>query len=430
LHPFSIRNLNWPYQADIKPNMMANLSKKQIVFIGRRNVGKSSLVNVFLGQDLSIVSEIPGTTTDPVRKSMELLPYGPVLLTDTAGIDDYGELGQKRISKTIKAISGADFAVVVIDATKTLSTEEYELLNYLDKISVPFVIAANKIELGINPELLDEIKLINAIHYEISCKLGVGIDSLKRKVIRMLPSNDEPPLIGDLVSQGDIVVLVVPIDLSAPKNRLILPQVQTIREALDEGTIVLVVKDSELRAALNSLKSKPALVITDSQAIMQVTAEVPEEIKLTTFSILMARHKADLKTLTRGLKTIDELKDGDKILIAEACSHHALEDDIGRAKIPAWLKTYTKKELQFEFVQGSDFPEALSQYRLIIHCGACMLSRKMMQMRLNEARLLDVPMVNYGILISFMHGAIPRALMPFGEAAHEWDKSNVKITIH
>lgn len=410
--------------------MMANLSKKQIVFIGRRNVGKSSLVNVFLGQDLSIVSEIPGTTTDPVRKSMELLPYGPVLLTDTAGIDDFGELGQKRISKTIKAISGADFAVVVIDATKTLSTEEYELLNYLDKISVPFVIAANKIELGINPDLLEEIKLLNAIHYEISCKLGVGIDSLKRKVIRMLPSDDEPPLIGDLVSKGDIVVLVVPIDLSAPKNRLILPQVQTIREALDEGTIVLVVKDSELKMALSSLKTKPDLVVTDSQAIMQVSAEVPEEIKLTTFSILMARHKADLKTLTRGLKRIDELQNGDKILIAEACSHHALEDDIGRVKIPAWLKSYTKKDLVFEFAQGSDFPEALSQYRLIIHCGACMLSRKMMQMRLNEARLLDVPMVNYGILISFMHGAIPRALMPFGEAAHEWDKSYVKLTIH
>ncbi len=410
--------------------MNVNLSKKQIVFTGRRNVGKSSLVNVFLGQDLSIVSDIPGTTTDPVRKSMELLPYGPVLLTDTAGIDDHGELGQKRISKTVKAISGADFAVVVLDATQTLSTEEYELLNYLDKISVPFVIAANKIELGINPQLLEEIKSIGAVHYEISCKLGVGIDTLKRKVIRMLPSDDDPPLIGDLVTQGDIVVLVVPLDLSAPQKRLILPQVQTIREALDEDTIVLVVKDKELRSALASLKTKPDLVITDSQAIMRVVDDVPEDINLTTFSILMARYKGDLKTFIKGLKKIDELQSGDKILIAEACSHHALEDDIGRVKIPGWLQNYTGKSLQFDFVQGQDFPESLSQYKLIIHCGACMLSRRMMQMRLNQARLMDVPIVNYGMLISYMHGAIPRALLPFGEAALEWVKNSVKVSIN
>ena len=416
--------------SELNLKMKNNLGKKQIVFVGRRNVGKSSLVNIFLGQDLSIVSEIPGTTTDPVRKSIELLPYGPVFLTDTAGIDDYGELGQKRISKTIKAISAADFAVFVVDATQTLSREEYELLNYLDKISVPFVIAANKIESGINPRLLEEIKSINAIHYEISCKLGVGIDTLKRKVIRMLPSDDEPPLIGDLVSQGDIVVLVVPIDLSAPRNRLILPQVQTIRQALDEGTIVIIAKDRELKSALASLRTKPDLIITDSQAIMQVADDVPDDIKLTTFSILMARHKGDLKTFIKGLKQIDVLQDGDKILIAEACSHHALEDDIGRVKIPGWLRGYTGKKLQFDFSQGQDFPESISQYKLIIHCGACMLSRKMMQMRLNEVRLMDVPIVNYGIIISYMHGAIPRALMPFGEASLEWVKNSVKVSIN
>lgn len=410
--------------------MKPNLSKKQIVFAGRRNVGKSSLVNVFLGQDLSIVSEIPGTTTDPIRKSMELLPYGPVLLIDTAGIDDYGELGQKRISKTIKSISGADFTVVVVDSTLTLSTEEYELLNYLDKISVPFVIAANKIELGINPELLEEIKLLNAVHYEISCKLGVGIDSLKRKVIRMLPSDDEIPLIGDLVSKGDIVVLVIPRDLSAPQKRLILPQVQTIREALDEDTIVVVVKDRELKSALASLRSKPDLIVTDSQVIMSVSADVPDDIKLTTFSILMARHKGDLKTFIKGLKRVDELQNGDKILIAEACSHHAPEDDIGSVKIPGWLRNYTGKDLKFEYTHGQDFPESLSQYKLIVNCRSCMLSRKMMQIRLNEARLMDVPIVNYGILISYMHGAIPRALLPFDEAVGEWEKSSQKIPIN
>lgn len=402
--------------------MALNLEKKQIVFVGRRNVGKSSLVNTFLGQDLSIVSNIPGTTTDPVKKSMELLPYGPVLLTDTAGIDDSGELGQQRISRTIKAISCADFAIVVLDATCTLSTEEYELLNYLDRISLPFVIAANKIELGINPDLLEEIRLLNAIHFEISCKLGIGIDTLKRKVIRLLPTDNEPPLVGDLVNQGDIVVLVVPIDLGAPSKRLILPQVQTIREALDEDTIVVVVKDKELRSALNSLKRKPDLVITDSQAIMRVAADVPEDIKLTTFSILMARHKGDLKTFIKGLKRVNELENNDKVLIAEACSHHAQEDDIGRVKIPRWLRLHTKKNLLIDFTQGSDFPETISQYKLIVHCGACMLSRKMMLMRLNEAHLMDVPIVNYGILISYMHGAIPRALLPFEEAMYEWGK--------
>ncbi|HKB87681.1 MAG TPA: [FeFe] hydrogenase H-cluster maturation GTPase HydF [Ignavibacteriaceae bacterium] len=410
--------------------MQTSLSKKQIVFVGRRNAGKSSLVNVFLGQDISIVSEIPGTTTDPVKKSMELLPYGPVMLIDTAGIDDFGELGQKRISRTIRAISGADFAVVVIDATKTLSTEEYELLNYLDKISIPFVIAANKIEMGINPRLLEEMQSINAIHYEISCKLGVGIDSLKRKVIRMLPSGDEPPLMGDLVSQGDIVVLVVPIDLGAPKNRLILPQIQTIREALDEDTIVVIAKDNELRRVLATLKSKPDLVITDSQAVIHVAADVPDDIMLTTFSILMARYKGDLKTFIKGLKRVNELQNGDRILIAEACSHHEQKDDIGTVKIPRWLRSHTGKNLQFDYSHGNDFPENLSQYRLIVHCSACMISRKMMQMRLNEASLMGVPIVNYGMLISYMNGAVPRALLPFGEAVYEWEKNNARVSVN
>lgn len=410
--------------------MALNLEKKQIVFVGRRNVGKSSLVNAFLGQDSSIVSDIPGTTTDPIRKSTELPPYGPVLLTDTAGIDDSGELGQKRISRTIKAISGADFAIVVLDATCRLSTEEYELLTYLDRISLPFVIAANKIEFGINSELLEELKLINAIHFEISCKLGVGIDTLKRKVIRMLPARNEPSLIEDLVSPGDIVIMVLPIDPAAPNKRLILPQVQAIREALDEKTIIMVVNDDEFRFALETLKRKPDLVISDSQVIEHVAADVPEDVKLTTFSVLMARNKGDLKTYIKGLKKINELENDDKVLIAEACFHHAPEDDIGRVKIPGWLRLHTRKNLLIDFVQGSDFPENLSKYKLIVHCDACMLSRKMMLMRLNEAHLMDVPVVNYGILISYMNGAIPRALIPFSEAAYEWEKIFQKTYTH
>ncbi|MHB1687484.1 MAG: [FeFe] hydrogenase H-cluster maturation GTPase HydF [Ignavibacteriaceae bacterium] len=403
-------------------NSIPNSERRHIAFVGRRNVGKSSLVNAFIGQDLCIVSEVAGTTTDPVKKAMELLPYGPIVLVDTAGIDDAGELGEKRISKTIKAISSADFAIVVLDAREKLSPKEWELVSYLNKISIPFVIAVNKIEYGVNPLLLSEIKWLNATHFEVSCAENVGVDVLKRRVVRMLPNETGPPLIGDLVSQGDVVVLVVPIDLGAPKGRLILPQVQTIREALDEDTIVIVAKDKELRSVLYNLKNPPDLVVTDSQAIMRVAADVPENIKLTTFSILMARHKGDLQTFVKGLRTVDQLHDGDKVLIAEACSHHAQEDDIGRVKIPRWLRLHTKKDLQFDVNSGIEFPDNLIDYKLIVHCGGCMLTRRAMQMRIKEAQILDIPVVNYGVLISYMHGAIPRALLPFAEAVEEWEK--------
>lgn len=403
-------------------NSVPNSERRHIVFVGKRNVGKSSLVNAFIGQDLCIVSEVAGTTTDPVKKAMELLPYGPIVLVDTAGIDDVGELGEKRISKTIKAITSSDFAIVVLEASQQLSPKEWELFSYLNKISIPYVIAVNKIEFGINQLLLSEIQWLNATHFEVSCAENVGIDALKRKVVRLLPNEIGPPLISDLVSQGDVVVLVVPIDLGAPKGRLILPQVQTIREALDEDTIVVVAKDKELRSVLYNLKNPPDLVITDSQAIMRAAADVPENVKLTTFSILMARHKGDLQTFVKGLRVIDELNDNDKILIAEACTHHAQEDDIGRVKIPRWLRSYTKKDLQFDVTSGLDFPNNLSDYKLIIHCGGCMLTRRAMKMRIKESQIFDIPIVNYGILISYMHGAIPRALLPFEEAIEEWEK--------
>jgi [FeFe] hydrogenase H-cluster maturation GTPase HydF len=402
-------------------NTTPNAERTHIVFIGRRNTGKSSLVNVFFGQEVSIVSEIPGTTTDPVSKAMELLPYGPVVLVDTAGIDDVGELGKKRINRTIKSISSADFAVVVLDARYPLTNEEVELFFHLSKLSLPYVVAVNKIEYGVNPELLRDLENLNLVHYEISCKENVGLEELRRRVIRKLPRDPAPPLIGDLVTQGSIVVLVVPVDSGAPKGRLILPQAQTIREALDEDTIAIVVKETELKSALNYLNVPPDLVVTDSQAIMKVAAVVPEKVKLTTFSILMARHKGDLPAFIRGLKRVEELKNGDKILIAEACSHHAQKEDIGRVKIPAWMRTHTQKDLVFEHKNGINFPEDLSEYKLIVHCGGCMLTRKMMQVRLNQIRLMDIPVVNYGVLISYMHGAIPRALLPFEEAVAEWN---------
>lgn len=407
-------------------NKVADSNRPHIAVVGRRNVGKSSLVNALLGQDLSIVSEVAGTTTDPVKKALELLPYGPVVLVDTAGIDDEGELGRQRISKTIKILSSSDFALVVVDARETLQSKELELFAYLDKLQINYIVAVNKIEFGVNPELLDELKELRIVHFEVSCKEKAGIDELKRKMIRLLPSDNEPPLVSDIVSQGDVIVLVVPIDLGAPKGRLIMPQVQTIREALDEDTIVVVCKDKELRSTLDNLKNYPDLVITDSQAIMRVAADVPEKVKLTTFSILMARHKGELPIFVRGLRRVEELQNGDKVLVAEACSHHAQEDDIGTVKIPRWLRNHTRKDLQIDVIHGHDFPDNLTDYKLIVHCGGCMLTRRAMQTRINEAKLMDVPIVNYGVLISYMHGAIPRALLPFEEAIAEWEKVKIK----
>jgi [FeFe] hydrogenase H-cluster maturation GTPase HydF len=407
-------------------NKVADSNRPHIAIVGKRNVGKSSLVNALLGQDLSIVSEVAGTTTDPVKKAFELLPYGPVVLVDTAGIDDEGELGQKRISKTIKILSSSDFALVVVDAREKLQSKELELFAYLDKLSINYIVAVNKIEFGINPELLIDLKELRIVHFEVSCKEKAGIGDLKRKMIRLLPQDSEPPLVSDIISKGDVIVMVVPIDPGAPKGRLILPQVQTIREALDKDTIVIVCKDKELRSTLDNLKNYPDLVITDSQAIMRVAADVPEKVKLTTFSILMARHKGELPIFVRGLRRVEELQNGDKILIAEACSHHAQEDDIGTIKIPRWLKNHTKKELEIDVIHGHDYPDNLSDYKLIVHCGGCMLTRRAMQTRINEAKLMDVPIVNYGVLISYMHGAVPRALLPFEEAIAEWEKINAK----
>ena len=401
-------------------NRVAKAERVHIAIVGKRNVGKSSLINGLTNQELSIVSDIAGTTTDPVSKAVELLPYGPVVIVDTAGIDDEGELGRKRISKTIKSLSSADFAIIVIDASEQLDDCEADLITHIQRIGIPLIAVVNKIELGTNPLLLDELRALEVNHFEVSCKENVGIDSLKRNLIQLLPTDVEFSLIGDLLGKGDVVVMVVPIDLGAPKGRIIKPQVQAIREALDENTICMVVKEKELSHALNSLKNPPDLVITDSQAIMHVAKDVPESVKLTTFSILMARQKGDLTELVNGLKKVNDLENGDKILIAEACTHHAQADDIGTVKIPRWLKLHTNKELIIDIKHGLDFPENLSEYKLIVHCGACMLTRRTMNVRIKQAKLMNVPIVNYGILISYMHGAIPRVLEPFQSAYTRW----------
>lgn len=400
-------------------NSISKSERLHIAIVGRRNVGKSSLVNALIGQQLSIVSEVPGTTTDPVKKSVELLPYGPVVIIDTAGIDDAGELGCKRITSTMRTLSTADFAIVVLDACCNLSEEEKELFAHLEKINLPFLVVVNKIEFGVNPELLLEIKKRGLFHFEISCKEKAGLDIFRKKLIRSLPAEEEKPILGDLAGQGDVVVLVVPIDTGAPKNRLILPQVQTLREAIDKETIVLVVKETELKSALNSLKILPDLVITDSQAIGKVLEDLPAEVPLTTFSILMARFKGDLAVFVKGIETIDRLQNGDRILIAEACTHHPQSDDIGTVKIPNWLRSYSSKKLIIDYSHGLDFPDDISKYKLIIHCGGCMLTRKQMLARINQAKLAEVPIVNYGMLISYMHGAIPRVLKPFGQVKSE-----------
>jgi len=403
-------------------NKVAQSERIHIAFIGKRNVGKSSLVNKFIGQDLAIVSETPGTTTDPVKKAMELLPFGPVVLIDTAGIDDEGELGEKKIDKTIKVISESDFAILVLEPQQNLSEYEKRLIEQLRNLELPFLAVINKSELGINYELIEELNSYRIDFHTVSCFINDGIYELKEKVVKLLPTEDESTLVGDLIKQHDIIVLVVPIDLGAPKGRLIMPQVQAIRESLDEDAIVVVVKDKELRAALSKFADKPKLVVTDSQAIMRVAADVPDDIPLTTFSILMARYKGDLPEYVRGLKRIEELQNGDKVLIAEACSHHAQEDDIGKVKIPRWLRLHTKKNLEIDVVNGHDFPSNLTDYKLIVHCGGCMLTRRAMQMRIKQAKIVGIPIVNYGVAISYMHGAVPRALLPFGEAISAWEK--------
>ncbi|MCL6100776.1 MAG: [FeFe] hydrogenase H-cluster maturation GTPase HydF [Bacteroidetes bacterium] len=403
---------------------VAQSERTHIAFVGRRNVGKSSLMNKFIGQDLVIVSDTPGTTTDPVKKSMELLPFGPVVLVDTGGIDDVGELGDKRIDKTVRIISEANFALVVLDSQSPISSDEQNLLNHLMKLELPFLVVLNKSDLGTNYQIIEELNKAGIKFHSVSCRTGDGIYELKEKVSALLPAEEEHPLVGDLIKQHDVIVLVVPIDLGAPKGRLIMPQVQTIRESLDEDAIVIVVKDKELRAALDKLSQPPKLVVTDSQAIMRVSADVPDEIPLTTFSILMARYKGDLAEYVNGIKRIEELKHGDKVLIAEACSHHEQEDDIGKVKIPRWLRLHTKKNLDIDIKNGQDFPENLSEYKLIVHCGGCMLTRRAMQMRIKQAKIAEVPIVNYGLAISYMHGAIPRVLMPFSEAIAAWQTSN------
>lgn len=394
-------------------------NRLHIAILGRRNAGKSSLINALANQGIALVSDIPGTTTDPVYKAMEILPVGPVMLVDTAGIDDEGELGSMRVERSMQVLARADIGIVVISADEQLSDYEYQLINQIREKNLSVIGVVNKSDLEQFSEKNIQLweKQLGIPLLAVSAANRNGIEKLKQMIIEQAPDDWEgAPIIGDLLNPGDYVVLVVPIDLSAPKGRLILPQVQTIRDVLDYDAYSIIVKERELKEALNNVHKLPKIVVTDSQEFLKVAADTPPEVMLTSFSILFARNKGDLATLVAGAKAIEKLKPGDRILIAEACTHHRQADDIGKVKIPRWLRQWVGGDLAFDWVSGGSFPENLDQYQLIVHCGACMLTRRQMLQRLSVARQNQVPIVNYGVLIAFVHGILKRALRPFPSA--------------
>ena len=378
-----------------------------IGFFGRRNAGKSSVVNAVTGQNLSIVSATKGTTTDPVYKAMELLPLGPVIIIDTPGIDDVGALGEERVRRTKQVLNKTDIAVVIVDGTEGLAPADEEVLALIRSKGLPYLIVYNKADLVKHVAEADD----HAIH--VSALTGDGIYELKEKLARLKPADAEAPIVSDLIHSGDMVVLVVPIDSAAPKGRLILPQQQTIREILDSNSAAIVVKEDELPHTLSCFTKKPSLVITDSQVFGRVSADTPDDIRLTSFSILMARHKGLLESAVRGVTAVDKLKDGDTVLIAEGCTHHRQCDDIGTVKIPRWLKEYTGKDISIETASGRDFPEDLSPYAMVIHCGGCMLNGREVGYRMKTAADQAVPITNYGIAIAYMKGILRRSLSVF-----------------
>ena len=391
-------------------NSTVSAERVHIGFFGLRNAGKSSLVNAVTGQQLSVVSEVKGTTTDPVKKAMELLPLGPVVIIDTPGIDDTGELGEQRVLKAKEILRQTDIAILVVDGQKGLQAADRELIKLFAKKNLPYITVYNK------ADLLPEIPNETETEIYVSSETKAGIFELKEKIARMVKSNEsDRKIVADLIKAGDTVILVTPIDSAAPKGRLILPQQQTRRELLEAGVVSLVVRETELENALASLKTPPALVITDSQAFGVVSEILPREIPLTSFSILFARYKGDLATVIGGAAKLDRLTDGDRVLISEGCTHHRQCKDIGTVKLPGWIENYTGKKLNFSFTSGTEFPEDVSEYALVVHCGGCMLNEKEMKSRLGVCTEQGIPVTNYGIAIAPMHGILKRSIEPFPE---------------
>ncbi len=389
-----------------------------IGFFGRRNTGKSSILNALTNQSVSIVSEIAGTTTDPVEKPMELLPLGPVLFIDTAGIDDVGVLGEKRISKTLAVFDRTDLGVLVSNFNDWGSYEQ-KIIEEFKIRSTPFIVIFNKTDLfSENTTVTTELEKLRIKYVFTSAIKNEGILELRSQLLKLAPADyiNRPTILADLVGPGEGAVLVVPIDKEAPKGRLILPQVQSIRDLLDNDSFSVVVKERELRRVLLLFNKPPKLVVTDSQAFLKVAADTPPEIPMTSFSILFARFQGDLTEMVHGVMAIDNLKTGDKVLVAEACSHHPIGEDIGTVKIPRWLTQYVGGKLQIESMRGHDFPENISDYKLIIHCGACMWNRREMLNRILKAKQAGVPITNYGLTIAFSLGIFERALQPFPAA--------------
>ena len=388
-----------------------------IGFFGRRNAGKSSVVNAVTGQDLAVVSDVRGTTTDPVSKAMEILPLGPVVVIDTPGFDDEGSLGELRVKKTRQILGKTDIAVLVVDSTERMQDCDMDLVRLFEDAKIPYILVLNKTDLasedaaafgvigGTSPSAI----------VKTSALTGEGIHELKEKLASLKPSNEEGKLISDKINPGNLIILVVPIDKAAPKGRLILPQQQVIRDILDSGATALVLRESELEEALSKLGRKPDLVVTDSQVFEEVDKLVPSDVPLTSFSILMARYKGFLDSAIRGIAAIAGLKDGDKVLIAEGCTHHRQCGDIGTVKIPAWLEKYTGKSFVYETTSGAGFPEDLSEYGLIIHCGGCMLNEREVLRRAKESNAQGVAITNYGILIAHVHGILKRSIEIFSE---------------
>ena len=393
-------------------NETVSAERVHIGFFGLRNAGKSSLVNAVTGQQLSVVSDYKGTTTDPVKKAMELLPLGPVVIIDTPGIDDEGDLGELRVKKAKETLSSTDIAILVCDAKNGLTDWDYKLIQMFDEKKTPYIIAYNK------ADLLETVPSNDEKNIYVSAKNGIGIKELKEALGKFKGTVENTKyIVADLLTAGDVVILVIPIDEAAPKGRLILPQQQTIRDILEAGCIPVCCRDTELQLTLQSLGKKPRMVITDSQAFGRVSKMVPDDIILTSFSILFARYKGDLKELIKGASVLSKLKAGDKILISEGCTHHRQCGDIGSVKIPMWIKKFSGVEPEITLTSGGEYPDDLSEYKLCIHCGGCMLNEKEMQSRIQKANNAGIPMVNYGIAIAHMHGILKRSLELFPEVS-------------
>lgn len=402
-------------------------NRLHIAFFGQTNAGKSSLINAVTTQNIALVSDIKGTTTDPVYKAMELLPIGPVMLIDTAGLNDDTSLGHLRKEKTMSVLNKTDVALIVFDGNDEPHITEIELIENIKSKNIKALGILNKSDTFISDS--EEKRKVYEERFNIpfvctSTLTGDGIENIKTMLIENVQNDDDKfKIVGDLIKPGDFVVLVIPIDKAAPKGRLILPQQQTIRDILESDAITIITKEHELKETLENLGKKPSLVITDSQAFLKVSADTPKDIKLTSFSILFARHKGDLVSLVQGAAAIEALEDGDKILIAEGCTHHKQSDDIGTVKIPRWLRQTTGKDLIFEHTAGVSFKDSLEGYKLVIHCGGCMLNNRAMNFRISSAKEENVPIVNYGVLIAYVHGILDRALEPFPLAKLMWEQS-------